>query len=96
MQDVWSLGVIVYEALTDTRAISPFANWASVHALARGTLYPWEERTAPMVFAKSRVAGLVRDCLQRNAAARPTAQQILERIERLGMRSTMTMTTTSV
>lgn len=42
-QDIWALGAIVYEALTDTKIIPPFTAIHDMVALAEGSvLYPWE------------------------------------------------------
>ena len=82
--DVWALGVMVYEALTDDAVFPPFVTAArDVFAAARGSVrYPWElDRDAQ--FSRYRVRPAVEACLARDPAARPSAVQLITMIDRL-------------
>jgi serine/threonine protein kinase len=42
--DIWALGVMVFEALTQSRAISPYSTKQDIFDMASGdTKYPWED-----------------------------------------------------
>ena len=86
--DVWALGVIAYEAITQTRSLTTqnqIAQCAQGHAQ-----YPWEAHSSqqPQEWLQSRLRTVMMPCLQRDAAARPTAAQTHARVARLGQRST--------
>jgi serine/threonine protein kinase len=57
-QDVWALGVIVYEALTGTKALPPFTDPEAVlGAAADGKLtFPWEHSPLHVDFERSKVS----------------------------------------
>ena len=82
--DIWALGVIVYEALTDDIVFPPFVKRPTdIFAAASGTArYPWElDQDAQ--FSRYRIRPVVVACLARKAAARPTAVQLLAQLDRL-------------
>ena len=82
--DIWALGVIMWEALTHRAAFARFAPKSDVIAAAAGTaLYPWEAATLDAPFARSRIRLAVEACLQRDAAARPSAAELVSMIDRL-------------
>ena len=89
VQDMWSLGVIVYEALTDKAAISPFSKMDEIYRLAQGSMYPWEAPDAPAVYAKSRVRKVIDSCLSRDPEQRPSAERVLSMLDRLGQSTTL-------
>jgi serine/threonine protein kinase len=80
MQDIWALGVIVYEALAGCRAHTT----AEAHAAAAGAQpYTWERDPAP-AFAQSRLREIVLACLSRNRNDRPTAHDVLAAVDAVG------------
>jgi serine/threonine protein kinase len=90
-QDIWALGVILYECLTEAPAIDPFKGAEAAMAMARGDMpYPWEESDMEenSTFARSRALGTVLACLSRNHKMRPTAAQLLAYIDSVGMKTT--------
>jgi serine/threonine protein kinase len=91
--DIWSLGVVVFEALTDTQAIPPFVNSAEVLAAAEAgnVEYPWERRPPLAQFARSKVRPIVEACLRRDPALRPSAADVRGMVDSIGqMTSTQT------
>ena len=55
-QDVWALGAMVYEALTNTKVVPPFAAVADLLAMASGSAaYPWESSPRHPQFERSKV-----------------------------------------
>lgn len=80
-QDVWALGVMVFEAFTRTPAVDPLGGVDGCTALARGeALYPWEGNVDDEEFSGSRARQLVESCLTRDPADRPTAAALVEAI----------------
>ena len=82
--DIWALGVMVYEALTDGAVFPPYTTTpGDVYAAASGSArYPWElDRDAQ--FSRYRVRPAVEACLARDPAARPSAVQLITMIDRL-------------
>ena len=82
--DIWALGVMVYEALTDDIVFPPFVTSASdVLAAASGSVrYPWE-LDRDKQFSRYRIRPAVEACLARDPAARPTAASLIAQIDRL-------------
>lgn len=77
-QDVWALGVMVFEAFTRMPAVDPLGGAKGCSALARGEqLYPWESQAQGGAFDNSRARKLVESCLARDPAARPTAAALV-------------------
>jgi serine/threonine protein kinase len=88
-QDIWALGVVAYECLTHSAAFPVFCTREDIDAAAQGTCpYPWEADKRSMLFVKSKARPLIEACLSRSAARRPTAQQLLARIDALGFNAT--------
>ena len=77
--DIWALGIIAYELLTNSRAFGLGTTRAIITAQVLGReAAPWEQE-ARAVGAKLR--GLRRSvmaCLQRDPEQRPTAAQLVE------------------
>jgi hypothetical protein len=81
-QDIWVLGVMVYEVISQGPT---FAKLADVFSCASGEqLYPWEADEQPHQWRQSRLCGLVLPCLSRDLARRPTAGALLESILQVG------------
>lgn len=81
-RDVWSLGVMVFEALTRTPAVDPFSGIEGCKALAYGKrLYPWEAHIEHEEYNSSCVRELVEACLTRIPAQRPTAATLVEALQ---------------
>ena len=86
--DVWALGVIAYEAITQGRALT---SQTQIAQCAQGqAAYPWEvaQSELPRAWVQSRLRPLVEPCLKRDAAERPAAAQIHAAVNRLGQFST--------
>jgi serine/threonine protein kinase len=82
--DVWALGVIAYEAITQQRALTTHTHIAQY---AQGqALYPWEADASqqPHAWLQSRLRTMVEACLQREPGARPSAAQIHAKVSRMG------------
>jgi serine/threonine protein kinase len=77
--DMWAIGVIAYELITRSPAFP--RSWSRpqlLQAALGGLAYPWEERVRsfrnlPELRA---LCGVVRACLSRDSAQRPTAPQL--------------------
>lgn len=86
-QDIWALGCMVYECLTEAPAVDPYHGQAMALAMAQGEApYPWEEggeEENPM-FARSRARTTVLACLSRDPTQRPSAEALLHFIDRMG------------
>ena len=89
--DVWSLGVMVYETITRAPAFARRGlKLASVFACARGDeCYAWERPLGeqPPAWRNSRLREVVLLCLARDAAARPSAEELKTNIWRMGSRT---------
>ena len=80
-QDVWALGVMVFEALTRRPAVDPFGGAEGCKKLARGEAqYPWEGGEQDREFGGSRARQLVESCLARDPERRPAAAALVEAI----------------
>ena len=83
-QDVWALGVMVYEAFTRNPGVDPFGGANGAKQLARGELqYPWEAAELEWPFGGVRAQRAVLSCLARNPTVRPTAAALVESISRI-------------
>ena len=85
-QDVWALGVMVFEAVTGTNATPGRIKAATVYDRAHGKeLYPWEEPpdAQPATWRRSRLRTLTLSCLLRDASARPSAEELVQSIARM-------------
>ena len=86
-QDIYSLGVMVFEALTHARALPAFgASSAAVAAATGAQQYPWEladDKLSP-AFGRSKIRGMLAACLAREASARPTAARLCEQLIGIG------------
>jgi serine/threonine protein kinase len=79
--DMWALGVIAYELLTETRVSPPGSDRAEMNAMLMGRKpLPWEE-TDDAALARlrrlRRLKGTILQCLDRNPLGRPTAEGIV-------------------
>ena len=87
-QDVWALGVMVFEAFTRKPAVDPFGGVEGCVALARGEKqYPWEAEEQAKAFGGSRARQLVESCLARDAGERPTAAALVNAISMISNRT---------
>lgn len=80
--DVWALGVIAFELLTETRVASVDGDRAAFNdALMGRAPLPWEE-SGPDAVARlrrlRRLRGSILQCLERDPAQRPSSRQVLE------------------
>lgn len=78
--DVWSLGLIAFELLTGERVFGPQTTADEIRAAISGrTPMPWEDpERAPALLRKLRILRrTVMQCLSRDAAARPSAAEVL-------------------
>ena len=81
--DIWGLGVVAYEAITQRRAL---LKRVQVLACARGEEpYPWDVEITeqPRAWRHSRLRPLLMPCLARDPALRPRASAVLEAVSQL-------------
>lgn len=85
--DIWAIGLIAYELIHRQRAFREFS-WTFTDVLdaaAAAKAYPWEDR--PGTFKRDpdlrALGSVVRACLARDASARPTAGQLVQKLNRL-------------
>jgi serine/threonine protein kinase len=80
--DMWALGVIAYEMLTQQRAFGPQASVEETISRTAGeALLPWEEPSRAAQAKLRELRGLKRMvmlCLDRNPAQRPTSEHVLQ------------------
>jgi serine/threonine protein kinase len=84
--DIWAIGVIVYECLARCRAFHAHSALEKVFECAQGLEpYPWERplHDLPEGWLNSRSRTFFGTCLLRDAAARPTAAQLLKSLNKL-------------
>ena len=87
-QDVWALGVMVFEAFTRKPAVDPFGGVEGCVALARGDKqYPWEAEEQAKAFGGSRARQLVESCLAREPEKRPSAAALVDAINMISNRT---------
>lgn len=79
--DMWALGVVAFELLSNERAFPPFAAPEAIRAALRGsTLLPWEQGAPGAEARRQKLRGLrgaVLGCLNRDPTLRPTAKTVL-------------------
>lgn len=79
--DVWGIGATLYQAITGERAFERAEDFDESDPQQR---FPQLTREPPEMNPKivpDGMAALIKDCLQRDPADRPTAREILERLE---------------
>ena len=83
--DIWSLAVIAYEAITQ-EALALKTREAVFGCAKHQYSYPWEAPPAEQhkEWRRSKVRALLTPCLARDAAARPSAAQLLAQFDRAG------------
>ena len=82
--DVWSMAVLAYEAITQSRALS---TQSQVLRTAHGSAaYPWEQplEQQPLAWRQSRLQPVVAPCLARDPAQRPSAADVHTAAAQLG------------
>ena len=80
-QDVWALGVMVFEAFTRMPGVDPFCGAQGAKQLARGALQnPWESTHLEWPLDAARARRVVLACLAREPASRPTAAALVRSI----------------
>ena len=82
--DIWALGVVAYEAMSD-RGAHRFVSAEQLTESAYGQRdYIWETPEGNTEqFMRSRACHIVLQCLRREPARRPTAAQLLQAIDRV-------------
>ena len=87
--DIWALGLMAYEAIVQRPTLTMMADCFDC-AFGRQK-YPWELPSAeqPRAWRHSRLRALLLPCLARDAAQRPSASRLLERLQRMGQSTTM-------
>ena len=79
-EDIWAIGAIAFELLTQERVFPPDATDDSMMGALRGGTLPWEAGVAGQAARCERLRGLRRAvlaCLERDAAKRPSAESLL-------------------
>lgn len=87
-QDIWALGVMVFEAFSREAAVDPFGGPRMCVRLAQGEeQYPWEGPRKIRSFTDSRAHELVKACLDRDPEERPTAVTLVQRMRAITHRT---------
>lgn len=84
--DIFSLGMLGYEVLTGARAV---ASPDEATRCAEGAkMYPWERPEAdwPAAWRGSPLRQVLEPCLRREAASRPSVEQVLATLRQLQVR----------
>jgi serine/threonine protein kinase len=80
--DMWALGVIAFELLTNERAFHPGSPPQAIHAALAGQApLPWEDGAEGAEQRREKLRGLrrlVMPCLARDPAQRPAAKTVLQ------------------
>jgi serine/threonine protein kinase len=83
-QDIWALGAMVFEAFSQVAAVNPFGGREACVRLARGEeQYPWEGPQKIKGFSDSRAHEVVKACLARDPAERPSAAALVQQIRQI-------------
>lgn len=91
-QDIWTLGVLAYELVTGTRAftgVPPDAIYKCANAI---TPYPWSAHPSHPSLLASEARAVIEACLRRDPMSRASAQQMFNKLQRLGGFSTIQKT----
>ena len=85
-QDVYALGVMVFEVLTHARVFPSSACAAALTAATGESQYPWEvpETELDSAFCRSKIRNMLTACLSREPNERPTAAQLCEQLIAIG------------
>ena len=78
--DIWAIGVIAFELLTQERVFPPEATDESIMGVLRGRALPWEAGVEGQTERCGRLRGLrraVMACLERDPLKRPSAESLL-------------------
>lgn len=78
--DIWAIGVIAFELLTEERIFPPEATAEDMMGELRGRGLPWEAGVSGQANRRKKLCGLKRTvmaCLERDASKRPSAQSLL-------------------
>lgn len=80
-QDIFALGIMVFECFTGAHAIGPLGGLDGCEQLARGERrYPWEEAEQGSDYGGSRARQVVEACLDRDPDRRPSAPALVDAI----------------
>lgn len=85
--DMWSLGVVMYEAIANASIAGRRARAADAYARAAGRMpYPWEVREARLAvpWRRSRLRAVAEGCLARDPAARLSARGVIDALRSMG------------
>ena len=90
-QDIWALGVMLYEIITQGPTFPPGTQASALYECASGRQqYPWEADAAlsDAQWRRSRLRGVASLCLARDAAQRPSAREISQKLAQMSSATT--------
>jgi serine/threonine protein kinase len=78
--DIWALGVIAFELLTNVPSFAPGTNkQTALDIIAGRGQFPWEKPGNQELLSRlRRLKGTILSCLDRNASKRPTAASLVK------------------